>query len=502
MFSLLFISPILFLFLIIQIDIVLTQTLLLGYFFFATSGIPFIYWIFSRRNNPQKAGFAFRVSSIFALFNLCLISLVLLVVSLFTDEALHRILTGFFIQSFIYFTPLLLPALGGLFSERSGVINIGLEGIMLSAAFLGVFGSWISQNPWFGLMTGVIVGGLIGLVYAILCIRFHADQIIVGVAVNLVALGVTNFIYKWSGDSRSPLFGLQDSQHIQGLPTILEFFQMIPSFWTSLGNIPGLEFILQPIVALFLPIVQWAISWIAGIWSFLLGIPILGPIFLNHNILIYLAIFLAILAHVVLFKTPIGLRLRAVGEHARAADSVGISVSFWRYAAVTFSGLIAGLGGVFLSLGWLTGTFSKDMAAGRGFIAIAAYIFGNWSVIGTSMACLLFGVFYAFVDVLKAQETIAFPVFFPLPNADPFVGILPINGAPSANLQMLIQSLFTGFYGNAGIVNVLPTVNILSTYFVEMVPFLLTIIALSGAILWKTRPPAEVGKPFIKGGKD
>ena len=200
-FSLLFISPILFLFLIIQIDIFLTQTLLLGYFFFATSGIPFIYWIFSRRNNPHKAGFAFRVSSIFALFNLCLISLVLLVVSLFTDEALHRILTGFFIQSFISVTPLLLPALGGLFSERSGVINIGLEGIMLSAAFLGVFGSWISQNPWVGLMIGVIFGGLIGLVYAILCIRFHADQIIVGVAVNLVALGVPNFSYKWSGDS-------------------------------------------------------------------------------------------------------------------------------------------------------------------------------------------------------------------------------------------------------------------------------------------------------------
>jgi len=487
-----------------------------------------------RHSSPQKARQGFRLGLFFVAIQVFGIISFLLVSSYISNHELHVILIGLFASAFVYFTPLVLAAIGGLYSERSGVINIGLEGIMLSAAFMGVLGSWLSTNPWVGLAFGIMIGVLMGFLYAVLTIRFRADQIIVGVAVNLVALGVTNFLYKWAGQPDSPLFGLQDAQHIQGIPSILGLIQSLPSFWSTLSTFPVLGALLQPVLGGLSPYVAMISESLAFLWEFiplLLGqIPVLGPIFtilnnvfLGQNILVYLAIILAILCHVLLLKTPVGLRIRAVGENARAADSVGISVFFWRYVAVTFSGLMAGLGGAFLSLGWLQGTFSKDMAAGRGFIAIAAYIFGNWNVIGTTLTCLLFGVFYAFVDVLKAQPTIAFPVPFPLPNSPPFVNLPPFQlliqgfftgfcGNPGivsaftteipANLRLLLQALFTGFYGNPGVTSALPTVNFLSTYFVEMVPFILTIIALSGAFLWKSRPPKEVGKPYVKGGKD
>ena len=242
-------------------------------------------------------------------------------------------------QTFGLATPLVFGAMAGMFSERSGVINIGLEGMMLMGAFWGLYGSDKGGTWVVGVLLGMASGGLLALVYAYFAIHLRADQIVGGTAVNFLAVGITGYFFQqfYSGQvTGSP--SVLPEIHVSGLGHFLE---------ASIGS---------------LSILTWA--------SFLL----------------------VILSYVVLFKTPIGLRIRACGEHPRAADTVGINVYLIRYGCVVLSGLLVVIGGVYLSLGPQgNGTFIFNMSSGRGFIALAAMIFGNWRPAGAFGAAVLFG---------------------------------------------------------------------------------------------------------------
>ena len=286
-------------------------------------------------------------------------------------------------------TPLTLAAVGGTFSERSGVVNIALEGILLNGAFAAVVATHYSGSPWVGVMAAVLVGLLTSLIHAVVTITFKANHIVSGVAVNLLALGATQFtcwaVYGNSGNS----------ERVVGLPV-----------WR-------------------IPLVE--------------RIPVLGQLLSGHSPLVYMAIVIVLLAHFLLFKTVFGLRLRAVGEHPLAADTMGVKVILMRYCGVLISGALAGLGGAFLSLN--THYFVKNMSGGRGFIALAAMIFGKWTPLGAAGACLLFGFLEA--------------------------------------LQMSLQG--------GG----------LPTQFIQMIPYLATMIVLASAV-GRATPPAAVGRPYLK----
>ncbi len=295
-------------------------------------------------------------------------------------------------------TPLLFAALGGLFSERAGVVNIALEGIILFGAMAAAITAqlieapYLRENPtavvwfapWLGVLAGMGLGGLIGWIHAVVSIRYRADQIISGTAINLMAIGIPAVV----------LFGLYNnsatSQPVRNrLPT-----------WQLFG-IDGLAF---------------------------------SP-------LVYLAFLLVPVVWFVVFRTPFGLRLRAVGEHPEAADSLGINVYRMRYAGVILSGVLAGLGGAYLSIGNLN-QFIGEMSGGRGFIALAALIFGKWHPLGVLGATLLFGAFQASEVLLGGGQ------------------LLP------------------------------PTV-------VQSLPYLLTMMVLAGFV-GRSIAPKATGKPFVK----
>jgi simple sugar transport system permease protein len=244
-------------------------------------------------------------------------------------------------------TPILYAALGGIFSERSGVLNIGLEGIMLISAFTAVVGSYYTNNPWLGVLCGVAGGLLASLIHAFMSINLKADQAIVGTGINILAVGLPNFLLGkiWGRQGISPI-----------VPRIHDFR--------------------IPIIA---------------------DIPVIGPIIGQHSPLVYLALILVPVSWYVLFRTPYGLRLRSVGENPRAAETVGINIYAMRYSGVLISGVLASLGGAFLSVSYLA-QFVNVMTAGRGFIGLAAMIFGRWNPFGALLACLLFG----FADALQA----------------------------------------------------------------------------------------------------
>jgi len=235
-------------------------------------------------------------------------------------------------------TPLALAALGGVITERSGVTNIGLEGIMLIGAFFGAWISFSTGNAWLGLLAAVFFGALIAFVHGVVSITFRADQIISGVAINLIGTGLTSFLYA--------TYAANGFSNMPGTPDV---------------KIPGIS-----------------------------GIPGVGPVIGSQNSIVYIMLFLVIATHVLLFTTTLGLRIRAVGEQPRAAETVGINVFAIRYLCVTLSGALAGLGGAYLSLG-LVQDFNFDMTAGQGFIALAAMIVGKWTPFGAFAACLLFG---------------------------------------------------------------------------------------------------------------
>ena len=287
-------------------------------------------------------------------------------------------------------TPLVFAALGGLFSERSGVVNIGLEGLMLISAFAGVVGASLSGNAFVGLGTAIGAGLLFALIHALMCVTFEADQIISGTAINLLALGGTGFL----------------------------MVAIFVSGGTS-PRIEGFESIAIPVLS---------------------SIPLLGPALFDQSILVYLMYVLVPVVFFVVFRTPFGLRLRATGEVPEAVDTAGVNVARIRYYGVGLSGVLAALGGAYLSMGLLS-AFTENMTGGRGFIALAALIFGRWNPIGAAGAALLFGFAQAVTFSVNEQA-------------------IPIE-------------------------------------FIEMTPYLLTIVALAG-FGGRAIAPAAIGKSYRK----
>ncbi len=246
-------------------------------------------------------------------------------------------------------TPIALAALCGVISERAGVVNIGIEGIMLLAAQAAVMSASLTDSLWIGLVFAILTGMLFAAVHAVLAIRFKVDQIVSGVAINIFATGTTSYI-----SSR--------------------FMERNADLLNNSG-------IFKPIA---IPLLS--------------KIPILGPIFFENSIIVYLMMLLVAVLHIMLFYTPWGLRTRAVGEHPKAADTLGVNVFRIRYVSVILGGAIAGIGGAYFTIG-SAGRFDEVMTAGKGFIGLAAMIFGKWTPIGASLASLLFG----FADSLQVK---------------------------------------------------------------------------------------------------
>ncbi len=273
---------------------------------------------------------------------------------------------GLLMAMLIQAVPLTLGALSGLLCERAGVINIAIEGQFLFAAFFGAMIGSASHNLWLGLLSGAVVGGTVGLILAIFTITYAADQIIVGVVLDAFALGLTSFF-------------------LQGL--------LVPN--QQLLNSPA---VFNPIS---IPLLD--------------KIPIIGPLLFNQNIFVYLTIIILVAVQIGLFQTRWGLRVRAVGEHPQAADTVGINVNRVRYRNVILGGVVAGIGGASFTIG-STGQFAINMTAGLGYIALAAMIFGKWRPIGALGAALLFG----FTDALQFTLSV---LNVPIPS--PFLSMFP-----------------------------------------------------------------------------
>jgi simple sugar transport system permease protein len=263
--------------------------------------------------------------------------------------------------------PLTLGALSGILCERAGVVNIAIEGMMLTAAFTSTVFASLTHNLWIGLIAGVLSGGLMGLIHGILSIKYKINQIISGTVINIFATGITSYL---------------SSKYIQKTQ-----FQ----FLNEPGLFPQIE----------VPVLS--------------KIPFIGPILFHHNMYVYSMVFFVLLITFLLYKTRWGLRLRAVGEHPKAADTLGINVFRTRYMAVILGGMMAGFGGTYFSLG-SSGRFDEVMTAGRGFIGLAAMIFGNWNPIGSMGAGLLFGFF----DSLSVKASL---LQVPLPSE--FLGMVP-----------------------------------------------------------------------------
>jgi len=303
--------------------------------------------------------------------------------------------TGLLQGALLLSVPLIFGAMAGVLSERSGVINIAIEGQLLAGAFMsGVIAS-LTQNTWAGLIIAPFAGMAIAWLLAVFAIKYGIDQVVLGFVLNVLVIGLTGFLYK----------------------KLLIPYQ---STWNAGGTFAPIEI---PVLA---------------------KIPVIGPIFFAQSIIVYLMYVVVIVIHVALFKSKWGLRTRSVGEHPTAAESVGIDVNRVRFRNVLIAGAIAGLGGAFFTLG-AVGAFSKEMTAGKGFIALAALIFGRWSPLGAVAAALIFG----FADNLQ--------------------GVLTITGTPIPSEFML------------------------------MAPYIATIIAVSGFV-GRVRAPAADGIPYKRGG--
>jgi len=263
--------------------------------------------------------------------------------------------------------PLTLGALSGILCERAGVVNIGIEGMMLTAAFVSTVFASISDNLWIGLLSGVLAGGVMGVIHAVLSIKYKINQIISGTVINIFATGITSYL-------SSKFLQKPDFQYLNE-----------PGMFSQI-QVPGLS-----------------------------QIPFIGPILFSHNMYVFAMVFFVLLITFLLYKTRWGLRLRAVGEHPKAADTLGINVFKTRYMAVILGGMMAGFGGTYFTLG-SSGRFDEVMTAGRGFIGLAAMIFGNWNPIGSMGAGLLFGFF----DSLSVKASL---LQVPLPSE--FLGMAP-----------------------------------------------------------------------------
>ena len=280
-------------------------------------------------------------------------------------------------QTLSFATPLVFAAIGGMFSERSGVVNIGLEGMMLMGAFWGVYGADKGGTWVVGLLVAMGVGALLALVYAFFAIHLRADQIVGGTGVNFLAVGITGYFFI-------------DLYHNN---PIANGVSLLP----NVHILSGSGFLAQAIG--------------------------------NLNILTWASFALVILAYIVVFKTPIGLRIRACGEHPRAADTVGINVYAIRYGCVVLSGMLAAIGGIYLSEGPQgNGTFLFNMTNGRGFIALAAMIFGNWRPAGAFGAAILFGFSSALALKLQVYSASAATLFQALPYVLTLIAVAGVIG--------------------------------------------------------------------------
>jgi simple sugar transport system permease protein len=295
-------------------------------------------------------------------------------------------------------TPLTLGAMAGIFCERSGIINIAIEGMMLSGAFAAVAFASIFDSLWLGLLCASLTGGLMAALHAVLSIRFKVDQIISGTVINILAAGGTRFLNL----------------------RILE-----PA---GLSNPGSFDLIAIPVLS---------------------EIPIIGPILFVNQPTVYIMLILLVAVNYLIFFTPWGLRMRACGEHPSSADTVGVHVNRTRYISVIIGGLIAGIGGAYFSLG-VVGTFEDGMTRGQGFVALAAMIFGNWNPFGAFLAALLFG----FANAMQVKMQIIRPLL-------PFIN----ESIPPE--------------------------------FLQMAPYILTIIVVAG-VVGRSRPPAAEGKPYEK----
>jgi ABC-type uncharacterized transport system permease subunit len=307
-------------------------------------------------------------------------------------------LPGMFQATLVAATPLTLGAVCGLLCERSGIINIAIEGMMLFGAFAGVAFAALFNNLWMGLIAATLIGGLMGALHAVLSIKYRVDQIVGGTVINILAVGATRFLNLRVLEPA----GLSTPGHFDTIPI--------------------------PLLA---------------------DIPIVGQILFNHQPTTYIMLVLLVAVNYIVFFTPWGLRMRACGEHPRAADTVGVQVNRMRYISVIIGGLIAGIGGAYFSLGQV-GTFEDSMTRGQGFVALAAMIFGNWNPIGGFVAALLFG----FADALQVKMQIIEP-------------LLPFIHVP------------------------------LPPEFLQTAPYVLTIIIVAG-VVGRVRPPAQEGRVYEK----
>ncbi|NPV57049.1 MAG: ABC transporter permease [Anaerolineae bacterium] len=288
-------------------------------------------------------------------------------------------------------TPLLFASLGGMLSQKAGIYNFGLEGMMLCGAYFGYYGSYKTGNPWIGLLLGMLSGALLGLLLAFTSIKLRVSQLVIGLGIGILGLGLTSFLFR--------LIGISDT---------------------------------VPAATLFKKIDFGALK----------EIPFIGAVLFTHDWMVYFAWALVILTALFLYRTTQGLNFRAVGENPQAADTAGVNVILYRYLAVIVSGVLASLGGAYLSL-TQTSYFTENLTAGRGWIAISAIILGKYNPWGVLLASLLFGA------------------------------------ADAAQMQIQVMSLGIPYQ------------------FLLMIPYILAMVAMAG-VVGKVRSPAAMGKPYIK----
>ena len=263
-------------------------------------------------------------------------------------------LTGMLVSSLVRATPIALAALSGIWCERAGVVNVGIEGMMLVGAFLAVVLASVSGSPFVGVLGGMLCGAMLAALHAVLAIRFRVDQVISGTGIIILALGLTSYLQR----------------------AVLNLHPEL--------NQPG-----RVIAALSIP----------SLWR----VPVLGPLLFNQSPIVYVLILLLLLTHAIMYYTRWGLRIRSVGEHPRAADTLGINVYRIRYLSVLIGGAIAGLAGAYISIG-SAGRFNEGMTAGKGFLGLAAMIFGNWNPGGALVGSLIFGFFDSWQEKLAILQ--------------------------------------------------------------------------------------------------
>lgn len=340
----------------------------------------------AKRKTPGWAGALFAVAF--------LVGFMVWIVAGGQDPAPSISLAGLIAGSVTLAVPLVFGSLSGVLCERVGVVNIAIEGQLLLGAFSAAVVATVTGNLYIGLLAAAVAGALVSLVLAVVSIKYLVNQIIVGVVLNVLISGLTSFLFS----------------------TLLT---ADPSGLNKPGHLPPVDI------------------------PFLSNIPIIGPILFHQSLVGYLMYVAVIVVYVGLFHTKWGLRVRAVGEHPQAADTVGINVNRTRFTNVLLGGAVAGIGGAFFTLVSVD-AFSKDMSGGRGYIALAALIFGRWNPIGAFLAALLFG----FADNLQS--------------------IITIIGSP------------------------------VPSQFMAMLPYALTVIAVAG-LVGRSRPPAASGVPYVKG---